>query len=60
MPSQKRPEHKIRVYGQAHHDIDIDLLVQIIIMFGRQLADEASSTTNTTNEDTARNDKEET
>lgn len=34
-------ERNIRIWGKQHKDIDVDLMTQIVIMLGRQLANEA-------------------
>jgi hypothetical protein len=40
MTSKKRPEWKVKVYGRQVEQIDTDLMVQLVIMLGRQLAEE--------------------
>lgn len=37
-----RQTHHITVYGPQREQIDLDLLAQIVIMLGRQLAAEAA------------------
>lgn len=34
-------ERNIRIWGKQRDDIDVDLMAQIVIMLGRQLAQEA-------------------
>lgn len=34
-------ERNVRIWGKQRDDIDVDLMVQIVIMLGRQLAQEA-------------------
>lgn len=41
MTSKKRPEWEVRVYGRQANPIDVDLITQIVIMLGSQLAEEA-------------------
>lgn len=36
-------ERNIRIWGKQREDIDADLMAQIVIMLGRQLAHEAAS-----------------
>jgi hypothetical protein len=38
-------ERQIRIRGVQRENIDVDLLAQIVIMLGRQLAQEAASAT---------------
>lgn len=32
------PPHRIRILGQQHEQIDVDLLAQVVVMLGRELA----------------------
>lgn len=41
--SQSRPS-RIRIIGQQHEDIDADLIAQIVVMLGRELAQADTST----------------
>lgn len=39
-------ERTIRIWGKQREDIDADLMTQIVIMLGRQLAKEATADSN--------------
>jgi hypothetical protein len=41
MASKRQLDWEVRAYGKQLDEIDIDLLTQVVIMLGRQLAEEA-------------------
>ncbi len=43
MPSKKKPDWEVKAYGNQLDEIDLDLIVQVVIMLGRQLAQEAQA-----------------
>ena len=43
MPSKKKPNWEVKAYGEQLEEIDVDLMVQLVIMLGQQLAEEAES-----------------
>ena len=43
MGKRSRPAWQVRVYGEQRKEIEVDLLAQIVIMLGRQLAHEAQA-----------------
>lgn len=40
MTKRRRIDWKVRAYGNQRHDIELDLLTQIVIMLARQLEKE--------------------
>ncbi|WP_414940161.1 hypothetical protein [Amycolatopsis sp. cmx-11-51] len=42
MTSKKKPNWEVKAYGRQFDEIDVDLLVQVVIMLGQQLAEEAA------------------
>ncbi|MDQ3154016.1 MAG: hypothetical protein M3R63_20635 [Actinomycetota bacterium] len=40
MPSGRKAEWEVRVHGAQRDEVDIDLITQIVMMLGRQLAGE--------------------
>jgi hypothetical protein len=46
MPSNKKPDWEVKAYGEQHDQIDADLMVQLVIMLGHQLAEEADNNEN--------------
>ncbi|MGH8542073.1 MAG: hypothetical protein ACREX3_00150 [Gammaproteobacteria bacterium] len=51
MASKQKREWEVRVRGQQLEEPDIDLLAQIVIMLGRQLAEEAVNDDNEQSDD---------
>lgn len=43
MAKRSRVDWQVLVYGEQRKEIEIDLLAQIVIMLGRQLAHEAQA-----------------
>lgn len=41
MPSKKKPDWEVKPYGKQLEELDVDLMVQLVIMLGYQLAEEA-------------------
>jgi hypothetical protein len=46
MPSKKKPDWEVKAYGEQLEEIDADLMVQLVIMLGHQLAEEAEGIEN--------------
>lgn len=42
MISRKKPEWEVRAYGRQLDEIDTDLLAQVVILLGKQFANEAT------------------
>jgi hypothetical protein len=40
MAKKKRSEWEVRTYGEQRSELDVDLMTQIVMMLGRQLANE--------------------
>lgn len=58
MTKRKRAEWHIRVHGEQRDEVKIDLLAQIIIMLGRQLAREALTTDDVDSTDSTAGEEE--
>jgi hypothetical protein len=47
MPSKKKPDWEVKAHGDQLDEIDVDLIIQVVIMLGRQLAEEALTDSST-------------
>ena len=46
MPKGNRREWRVEVHGEQREEIDVDLLAQLVVMLGRQLAHESLAVEN--------------
>lgn len=51
MPTKKRSGWGVKVYANQLDEIDADLMTQLVVMLGRQLAEEAENDTSDSSTD---------